>query len=104
MVRQPFASVLDQAKVTASRGVADADLLERFVRTRDEAAFAALVRRHRPAVLGACRQVLADDAEVEDTVQQTFLTLWRSARAIRSRPSVSGWLFGVAHRLAVKAR
>src|SRR5437773_6076437 len=102
MVRQPLTSVLDHARMTASRSVSDAELLEQFLRTRDEAAFAALVRRHRPTVLAACRQVLVDDADVEDAAQQTFLVLWRNARSIRNRQSVGGWLFGVAHRLAVK--
>src|SRR5262249_18782412 len=91
-----------QARVTASRTLPDSELLDQFLRTRDEAAFAALVRRHRPTVLAACRQVLVDDADVEDAAQQTFLVLWRRARTIRNRQSVAGWLFGVAHRLAVK--
>src|SRR5262245_12042143 len=102
MVRQPLNSVLDQARIAASRTAPDAELLEQFLRDRDEAAFAALVRRHRPTVLAACRQVLIDDADVEDVAQQTFLALWRNARSIRNRQSVGGWLFGVAHRLSVK--
>src|SRR5262245_23173487 len=102
MSRQVLSSVVEQARMTASRAVPDADLLERFLRTRDEAAFAALVRRHRPIVLAACRQVLTDDADVEDAAQQTFLALWRNVRSIRNPKAVGGWLFGVAHRLAVK--
>src|SRR5262245_42905762 len=73
MARVALPSVVEHARIAASRSVPDADLLEQFLRTRDEAAFAALVRRHRPTVLAACRQVLADDAEVEDAAQQTFL-------------------------------
>jgi RNA polymerase sigma factor (sigma-70 family) len=102
MSHQALSSVVDQARITASRVVPDADLLERFLRTRDEAAFAALVRRHRPMVFAACRQVLIDDADVEDAAQQTFLALWRNVRSIRNTQAVGGWLFGVAHRIAVK--
>jgi RNA polymerase sigma factor (sigma-70 family) len=102
MVRAALSSVVEHARIAASRTVPDGDLLEQFLRSRDEAAFAALVRRHRPAVLAACRQVLADDAEVEDAAQQTFLALWRNVRSIRNRNSVGGWLYGVAHRIAVK--
>ena len=39
-------------------GVSDAELLGRFVRTRDEAAFELLVWRHGAMVLGACRRAL----------------------------------------------
>jgi RNA polymerase sigma factor (sigma-70 family) len=102
MARQALSSVVDQARIEASRTVPDAELLEQLLQNRDETAFAALVRRHRPMVLSACRQVLPGDADVEDAAQQTFLALWRNARSIRNRQSVGGWLFGVAHRLAVK--
>jgi RNA polymerase sigma factor (sigma-70 family) len=102
MARQALSTVVEHARVAAYRNVPDAELLEQFLCTRDEAAFAALVRRYRSTVLAACRQVLADDADVEDAAQQTFLALWRNVRAIRNRHSIGGWLFGVAHRIAVK--
>jgi RNA polymerase sigma factor (sigma-70 family) len=102
MPRRALSTVVEHARIAASRTVPEAELLEQFLTTGDEAAFAVLVRRHRSMVLAACRQVLADDADVEDATQQTFLALWRNARSIRKRQSVGSWLFGVAHRLAVK--
>jgi len=38
----------------------DRVLLDRFVRTRDEEAFAALVKRHAAMVLAVCRRVLPE--------------------------------------------
>ena len=44
----------------------DAQLLARFRARRDPGAFAALVRRHGPLVLAACRRVLGDGADADD--------------------------------------
>jgi RNA polymerase sigma factor (sigma-70 family) len=85
-------------------GLTDGELLERFLARRDEAAFTALVRRHGPAVLGVCRRILHHPQEAEDAFQATFLVLVRSAASIRKRRSVGSWLYGVARRVAVRAR
>jgi RNA polymerase sigma factor (sigma-70 family) len=85
-------------------GSPDAELLARFLDAGDDGAFEALVRRHGPLVLAACRRVLADPADVDDAFQATFLVLLRRASAIRRRRSVGPWLYGVAHRVALRAR
>src|SRR5262249_49081220 len=59
-------------------GLSDRQLLERFVADRGaagEAAFAAMVARHGPMVLGVCRQLLDDRHHAEDAFQATFLVL-----------------------------
>jgi RNA polymerase sigma factor (sigma-70 family) len=81
----------------------DAELLERFVSGRDEAAFEMLVRRHGRMVLGLCRRALRDDHAAEDAFQATFLVLVRNAGSIRNRESLASWLYGVAQRVSRKA-
>lgn len=85
-------------------GTADEQLIERFVAQRDEAAFRDLVERHGPMVLGVCRRVLNDSHEAEDAFQATFLVLARKAGAIARPERLANWLYGVAHRVALKAR
>jgi RNA polymerase sigma factor (sigma-70 family) len=82
----------------------DGELLERFRAHREEAAFAVLLQRHGPMVLGVCRRVLGNDDLAEDAFQATFLVLVRKAPSIRKRQSVASWLYGVARRTSLKAR
>src|SRR6185436_6751739 len=82
----------------------DEQLLAVFLARRSDEAFAALLGRHGPMVLGVCRRILRDAHAAEDVFQATFLLLADRAGAIRRRASLAGFLHGVAYRLAVRAR
>jgi RNA polymerase sigma factor (sigma-70 family) len=97
-------TLLRQLHQTAADGLGDADLLERFVRDGDEAAFELLVWRHGAMVLGACRRILRHHHDAEDAFQATFLLLARKARLVRRGAALAGWLHRVARRVALRAR
>ncbi len=88
----------------AATELTDAQLLERFVQGRDEAAFELLVWRHGAMVLNVCLRILHGEHDAEDAFQATFLALSRKAGAIGKRESVGSWLYKVAYRVALRAR
>jgi RNA polymerase sigma factor (sigma-70 family) len=85
-------------------GLTSGQLLGRFIEQRDQAAAAALVRRHGPMVWGVCRRILRHHQDAEDAFQATFLVLLRKAASVLPRDMVSNWLYGVACQTALKAR
>jgi RNA polymerase sigma factor (sigma-70 family) len=104
----PWNRVLDSlgklAEAEAGKDLSDSDLLELFRAGGDGAAFTLLVQRHGPMVLGVCRRLLADAHDAEDAFQATFVVLVRKAGSVRKQSSLAGWLYGVAYRVASKAR
>ena len=84
-------------------GLSDGQLLERFLCSRDEDAFAMLVERHAPMVMAVCRRSLKDPGEVDDAFQATFLILARRPGSVRGRDSFGEWLYGVARRVCLHA-
>ncbi len=82
----------------------DAQLLERFVRQRDEIAFAALLQRHGALVWRVCLHRLKREHDAEDAFQATFLVLARKAPSIRKAGSLASWLHGTALRVAMNAK
>ncbi len=82
----------------------DADVLARVVATKDGAAFAELVRRHAALVLGVCRRVTGHSQDAEDAFQATFLVLAQKAGTLRNVALLGNWLYGVAFRVASRAK
>jgi RNA polymerase sigma factor (sigma-70 family) len=85
-------------------GLSDGQLLALFVNHRDGDAFAALLNRHGPMVMGVCRRVLRHQQDAEDAFQATFLVLARKADSVRAQGALAGWFYRVAYRTAVEAR
>jgi RNA polymerase sigma factor (sigma-70 family) len=82
----------------------DQELLEQFAVHQNEAAFAALLRRHGPMVWGVCQRLVPHRQDAEDCFQATFLVLCRKAGSIGRADQLANWLFGVARRAALNAQ
>src|SRR5262245_18314572 len=84
--------------------VADEQLLARFFKNHEDAAFEAIVKRHGPVVYGVCRRILSDANDADDAFQATFMVLVRKGASLRQPGRLSAWLYGVANRTARKFR
>ena len=100
-VRGLLERILARRREAAGEGVPDSELLRRFTRDRDEAAFELLVWRHGGMVLGLCRRAVRDEQLAEDAFQAVFLVLARKAGSVRG--NLGGWLFKVARRVSARA-
>jgi RNA polymerase sigma factor (sigma-70 family) len=87
--------------------LSDAELLKQFRTDPGSAgqeAFRILVERHGPMVLSVCRNLIRDPHETDDAFQATFLVLVQKALSISVHDTVGPWLYGVAWRVARRAR
>jgi RNA polymerase sigma-70 factor (ECF subfamily) len=79
----------------------DADLIQR-AGDGDRTAFEALYRRYARPVFGLALRRLGDRGRAEDAVQETFASVWRSARTYRpERGPGAPWLYAVARNAIV---
>ncbi len=99
-----FVNRLQKSVAETDERPSDGRLLERFVSNGDEAAFATLVDRFGPMVLGICRRIVGDSHTAEDAFQATFLVLASKAASLTRRELVGNWLCGVAFRIARHAK
>jgi RNA polymerase sigma-70 factor, ECF subfamily len=88
--------------MTEARHGSDLDALMRRVARRDADAFAALYDQTRSRVYGLVTRVLRDAGYSEETTQEIYLEVWRTAEAYDSaKGSALSWLLTMAHRRAV---
>jgi RNA polymerase sigma factor (sigma-70 family) len=108
MARPPLNNVLAHIRQLAAAGACSAlsneQLLDKFAACHDEAAFAELVERHGPMVLGVCRRVLGNLHDAEDACQAAFLVLARKFTSIRKGQSLGSWLHVVARHTALRLK
>ena len=82
----------------------DAERLSEYARTGSDAAFAAVVARHRPWVLATARRLVGDPHAAEDVTQAVFLLMASKAAPLAVHPRLGGWLLRATRREAGHVR
>jgi len=71
-------------------------MLVEYARVGDQAAFSALITRHRPLAIRLCRRLLRDEGRAEDASQEAVLLAWLTLGQLRKAESFGPWLVGIA--------
>lgn len=85
---------------TLEEARSDAELLA-AVAAQDRDALAVLYRRHAPWLALRLGRRCADPALVDETMQDTFVAVWRGARRYAGDGEVAAWIWGIAVRRLV---
>jgi len=75
--------------------VSDLDLISQ-TRAGEDRAFAALMRRHKPALYGFVRRYVGDADAAVDVVQESFVAAWRALGRFDGRRPFAVWLRAIA--------
>lgn len=67
----------------------------------DTAAFAVLVRRYTPMMRAYARRILPGSADVDDVVQDAFITAWEQLPQLEDLAHVKSWLMRTTSRKAI---
>src|SRR5262249_8631743 len=81
---------------------ADLALLGRLAQ-KDRTALAAFYERFQRPVFGYLSRFLGSRELAEDVLQEAMLVAWQKADSFRGEGRVQGWVFGIAHHLAILA-
>lgn len=88
---------------SAEAGALDGDVLALVDRQEWRAALNALMGRYGVAVYRFCRQMLRDEALVDDVHQQVFVQAYRDLPRFQQRSQLRTWLFGIARHRCLDA-
>lgn len=67
----------------------------------DVTAFAVLVRRYGPMMRATARRILGSTSEVDDVVQEAFITAWDKLDQLEDPRKVKAWLMRITSHRAI---
>ena len=74
----------------------DDDELIRKISSKDLIAFQQLVERHKVFIYNTCYNLIGNDQQAEETAQDVFLQVYKSAGSFLHKSKVSTWIYRIA--------
>jgi RNA polymerase sigma-70 factor (ECF subfamily) len=91
------------SSIQSVREATDDELVSRL-RLGEARAFAELHRRHHSAAVDAARRTMEGEADVDDIVQDAFLTLWQKRRDLPYGAQIRQWIASTSRFHALNTR
>jgi len=85
------------------RSEEDLELVARILRGNDRS-FQDLVERFNGVVYSAARSILGNRNDMEDTVQEIYIKIYRGLPSFKWRSKLSSWIYRIARNQALNAR
>jgi RNA polymerase sigma-70 factor (ECF subfamily) len=82
-------------------GVDESDLIKQSV-AGDESAYQLLLEKHLPSLSNYVMRMMANTAEADDIIQETFIRLWTRGNKFNPETAkLTTWLHNIAHNLCI---
>jgi len=79
------------------------ELLDRIVRSRDQAAFRSLYGNYYQRLTRLLSRMSVRREDIEEVINDTFWVVWTKAAEFRGASQLSTWIIGIAYRRALNA-
>lgn len=86
----------------ATVGLRPEDEIAELARRRGHADFAELVRRHDRQLRALVYRMLGSSSEMEDVMQETYVSAFRGLSRFRGEAAMSTWLFRIAYNACLR--
>lgn len=79
------------------------DILIKKSKSRDEVAFARLIRNYKSSLYGYIFSLVKNEELAKDLFQEVLLKVWKALPKYRDENKFSSWLFSIAHNKVIDA-
>ncbi len=81
--------------------ITDEQLVQCYLKERNEQALEALVKRYTPRIYGFVRTFIGDPDVTSDITQETFVKVWKNLKRFDQHQNFKTWLFTIAKHTAI---
>src|SRR3989338_2987457 len=79
----------------------DEQLVEQYLKSKDEYALEELIKRYLPLIFGFVKRYTGNQDNASDIAQEVFVKVWKNLKSFDQSKSFRTWIFIIAKRTAI---